>query len=103
MGNETLSKNSEGVTSNLDLFVPPTEGKPVLFGYHVKETSESGSPFSLTIIKGSVASGIPIVSIEVESNGIKSDWFGPNGIESYDGISIQHGDGMFDITVIYKR
>jgi hypothetical protein len=94
-----------GITADVEPAVAAVSGKRlVLVGYSCRESAGSPAVAALNIVNGAaVSGGDAIIPIELAANGSEMKWFGPEGIATPDGLSIEVVAGTVDITLFYKQ
>lgn len=93
--------SNEGISSDVD-GVKNAHNSLVLMGYAARESAGTGAGAAFNIVDGETASSGPHV-VPVEFAGDDSDcrWFGPDGIEVFNGLSINMVSGTVDVTLFY--
>lgn len=90
------------VTANVDAAVA-ADVNLRLVGFVARESAGTPAIASGYLVNGATgATATKIVPIALASSGNQSVWFGPEGIASPLGISIDHEAGQFDICIYYK-
>ena len=75
-----------------------------LMGFAARESAGSAAVATFDIVHGADADADDaIIPVELAANGSTYQWFGPQGIDVPDGISVLHGAGTFDVTIFYMR
>ncbi len=82
--------------------VPPAPGL-VLMGFAARESDGTPAVATFRIMHGpTVGDGVMLLPIELTGNQSTSDWFGPDGIETPRGLTIDWIAGTVDITLFYR-
>ena len=92
--------NSTAVVADVNALVPAQLGLKCL-GYSVMESAGVPAAASLRIINGATAAGTAIVNQKLIASQSVTQWFGGNGIECPNGITVDFLAGQFDITIYY--
>ena len=101
-GSPSLSDENNGVTADVTPAVVGTPGL-VLMGFACRESASSAAVATFRIMRGNtVAGGRVLIPVELNANESTGDWFGPDGIEATDGITIDFIAGEFDLTLFYR-
>lgn len=74
-----------------------------LMGFAAKESAGVAAVATFNIVHGATAAGgTLLVPIELAANESVRDWFGPDGIDAANGISIDWVAGTVDVVLFYK-
>lgn len=93
---------AEGLAANSDALVAAEPGLR-LMGYAVRESAVTPAVAAVDIMHGATgAGGALAVPIELAANASDAVWFGPDGINVDDGVSIRRVAGTVDIVVFTK-
>ena len=93
---------SAAVTGDQNATVAASEGLS-LVGFAARETAGTAAVATFRIMNGAtVAGGTEINPVELNGNESTSDWFGPEGIDASNGLTIDHIAGTFDCMLFYK-
>lgn len=76
-----------------------------LMGYAAREShATTPAAAAVNIVHGAtVAGGDAIVPVELAADSSKSEWFGPQGIDVEDGISIEVVAGTVDVVLYFMQ
>jgi len=96
---EILVDDNPSVSADVNLAVAAGETQRFV-GISIRELEGSEFYATCRIINGSIASGTPILSIELATSDSKFIWCWP-GIDAEDGISIEHIRGDLEIQLYY--
>lgn len=97
-----LASSHVAVASNVNAAVAATKGLR-LMGYTLHEASGGPAPVEMHLVNGAtVAGGTPVSVAKVPVDGSDKAWFGPNGVDCRNGISIEAVAGSMDIVIYYK-
>ena len=91
-----------GVTGDVEPALAAADGL-VLMGYSVRESDGTPAAAAGNITLGATAGADDAIVLEMDANAMADAWYGPDGIDARDGISIDHVAGTFDLTLLYKR
>ena len=90
-----------GITTDQEAIVAAQIGL-VLMGWNIRE---SGAPAVATvrILNGAtVAAGTSLATIELAGDQSAGEWYGPGGLDSPNGLSIEVIAGTVDVDTYYK-
>lgn len=74
-----------------------------LVGFACREMAGTAAVASFIIVNGATgAGGTAVVPVELAANESRSEWFGPEGIDCANGISIDWIAGAVDVHLFYK-
>lgn len=66
-----------------------------LLGWSIRESAGSPAVATVSIVLGeAVSGGTPIGHVELAANGSETKWFGPQGIDVRDGVSLDIAGGV---------
>ena len=97
----TLVDVNAAVTADVGMAVAPAPGLR-LIGFSCRESAASPAAATFIIIHGSVAAGTALVPVELTLDESRVDWYGPDGLDVANGISIDWVAGTFDLHLFYK-
>ena len=101
-GSSSLSDENLAITGDVEPAVVGTTGL-VFMGFAARESASSAAVATFRIMAGNdVANGKVLIPVELSANQSTSDWFGPDGIEARDGLTIDFIAGEFDVTLFYR-
>lgn len=90
------------VTADVDAAVAAATGLRLL-GFACRESDGTPAVATFEIVHGADGSADDaVIPVELAANESKVQWFGPEGLEFPNGISIDHISGTFDCTLFYK-
>ena len=101
-GSPSLSDENNAVTADVEPAVVGTIGL-VLMGFACRESKSTAAVATFRIMHGNnVADGKVLVPVELNANESTGDWFGPEGIDARNGLTIDFIAGEFDVTLFYR-
>lgn len=93
----------EAVAADVDALVPPGHHLR-LVGFSCREIAGSPAVATFRIVHGSTAAeGDAIIPVELLANESAREWYGPHGIETPRGLSIDWIAGVVDIVLFYRE
>lgn len=93
---------NSAIVADVDAAVPAAAGLR-LVGFACRESAAAAAAATFIIVHGATgAAGTPIVPVELAANGSYSAWFGPEGIATANGISIDWIAGTVDVHLFHK-
>ena len=97
-----LAAPSLSVAADVDALVAAAVGLR-LIGWSCKESDGSPAAASFNIKNSATgAAGSLLVPVELTANESAGDWYGPDGIDAQDGLSIDHVAGTFHVVLYHK-
>ena len=91
---------NDALVADADLAVPAAPGLRYL-GFSCKE-SGGAAPATFRILRGDIATGTVLDTVELSDNESAREWYGPEGFNSPEGISIDHIAGTVDVGIRFK-
>jgi hypothetical protein len=74
-----------------------------LVGWAARESDGTAAVATFRLMNGAtVSGGTLLVPVELAANESEGAWYGPEGIDSANGISIDHIAGTVDIVIYHK-
>lgn len=93
---------NDAVAADVDAAVAAATGLR-LMGFACRESAAAAAPATFRIMHGAtVAGGTVLIPVELSANESVREWFGPDGIASASGISVDWIAGTFDVELFYK-
>ncbi|MCK9622138.1 MAG: hypothetical protein M0R47_16580 [Methylobacter sp.] len=90
------------VTANVDAAVAAQAGLR-LVGYSAKESAAIPAAATFSIVHGATgAGGASLVHVNFAAAGSSTVWFGDDGIDAPNGLSIDWLTGQVDVNLFYK-
>lgn len=90
------------VVADVDAAVAAAAGLR-LIGFACKESAVTAAVATFNIVHGATAAGgTLVVPVELSANESTREWFGPDGIDVPNGLSIDWVAGQVDIVLFYK-
>ena len=75
-----------------------------LMGWQARESDGTPAVATFEIVHGADGSADDaVIPVELAANQSKGAWYGPQGLDFPDGISIDHIAGTFDVTLFFLR
>lgn len=91
-----------GNTANVDAVIAAAAGLR-LVGFAARESAVTAAAATFIIVHGATAAGgTSVVPVELAANESAREWFGPEGINCANGISISIVAGTVDVNLFYK-
>jgi hypothetical protein len=73
-----------------------------MLGWSIRESAGSAAVATVRIMRGAtVAGSTTIAFIELAANASAQEWYGPQGIEMQEGITVDHITGTIDLTIFW--
>lgn len=88
------------VTVDVALALAAATGRRLL-GYMVEENAAVAAAAEVRLRHGGVAGDL-LFPVILAADGVAQAWFGPNGIEIPNGLSIDHVAGAVHVTLFYR-
>jgi len=92
--------NSTAVVADVNALVTAQGGLKIM-GYSVQESAGVPAAASLRIVNGATSAGTTTVFQKLVASQSVTTWFGDNGLECPNGITVDWISGQFDITIYY--
>ena len=93
---------SEGINTDQENTVPGATGLR-LVGWSARESAGTPAVATFGIMNGAtVAGGANILRVELAANESSGEWYGPEGIDAANGLTIDHIAGTFDLYLYHK-
>ena len=93
---------NEGISADVEPAVAAAAGLRVV-GWVARETAGSAAVATFRIMNGAdVACGVGIVGIELSANQSAGDWYGPEGLDVANGLTIDIIAGTVDVYLYHK-
>ncbi len=91
-----------GITANQEAIVAATIGL-VLMGWNARESDGTPAVATVRVLNGAtVAGGTSLLTVELAANQSAGEWYGPGGLDSPNGLSLEVIAGTLDVDIYYK-
>ena len=91
-----------GITTDQEAIVAAAVGL-VLMGWNARESAGTPAAATVRILNGAtVAGGTSLLTVELSADQSAGEWYGPGGLDSPNGLSIEVIAGGVDVDTYYK-
>lgn len=93
---------NEGISADVEPAVSAVSGLR-LIGWAMRESDGTPAVATIRLMNGAtVSAGTGIITVELAANESKNAWYGPEGIDSENGITIDRIAGTVDVYIYHK-
>jgi len=92
---------NDALVADADLAVAAAPGLRYL-GFSCKESDGTPAVATFRILRGDIATGTVLDTVELAANESAREWYGPEGFNSPEGISIDWIVGTVDVHIRHK-
>lgn len=97
-----LADVNDAVAADVEPAVAAVRGLR-LIGWAARESDGTPAVATFRLMNGAdVAGGTLLVPVELAANESAREWYGPEGIDAVNGITIDHIAGTIDIVIYHK-
>lgn len=93
--------NNVALVADVDLAVPAAPGLRYL-GFSCKESDAIPAATTFIVLHGDMATGTVLDTVELGLNESAREWYGPEGMNAENGISIDWVVGTVDVHIRHK-
>lgn len=100
--NPARSKAHDAITADQEATIAAVQGLK-LMGFACRESAGTPAVATFRIMNGAtVAAGSVLAPVELSANESRGDWYGPDGVDASNGLTIDVIAGTVDVTLFYK-
>ena len=93
--------NNVALVADVDLAVAAAPGLRYL-GFSCKESDATPAVATFVVLHGDIATGTVLDTVELAANESAREWYGPEGFDAKNGISIDWIVGTVDVHIRHK-